>query len=285
MGYAVQNFLNLAAAIRSCNLSGVRVFDLGSQDVKIFDEVDYENLVGFIAQFNGDKSRIPELVEGKFPAVISARDVFSAAGFEYSCCDFDQRSETIYLDFNTLAFDRTLYGTFDLVMNAGTTEHISNYIAVFFLMHQICKADGILFNEVPLSGWTNHGFNNLTAKFWHTLCWMNSYRTLLAQVKYISDHSRSGGDFGGEHIRFIKNLEEAVTVSSTIEIIFQKATKRGFIPPYDAILPNNNSGASIAKLVMGSLRPFIASGALTADEALATTVQFLEYQGFPVDFP
>ena len=66
MGYAVQNFLNLAAAIRSCNLSGVRVFDLGSQDVKIFDEVDYENLVGFIAQFNGGKSRIPSLWRESF---------------------------------------------------------------------------------------------------------------------------------------------------------------------------------------------------------------------------
>ncbi len=275
MGYAVQNFSQLGDLIEQVGLNGRRVMDLGSQDVTIFNEPDYRNLADFVRRFGGDAARVRGLIGPNFPAVITARDVFAAAGFEYICCDVDQRPGTVYIDFNDLAFDRALYNKFDLVMNAGTTEHLSNPVAAFFLMHQLCRRGGLLFNEVPFSGWTNHGLNNLTAKFWHSLRWMNSYRVLSATIKYIPEAHPDDGNFGGEHLAFIQDLDEAAKVSSSIEIIFQKTLDRGFIPPYDAVCPTDDDGTAVEALVRGSLRPFVAGGALTEAEAAKTTNRFL----------
>ena len=279
MGYAVQNFWDIAELVSSAGLTGKRVIDLGSQDVKIFGDADLMLLQECVQRLGGDPARIRKLVVPPYPVVISARDVFEAAGYDYICCDVDQRPGTIYVDFNTLAFDRSLYGKFDFVMNAGTTEHLPNPLAAFFLMHELCASGGLLFNEVPFSGWTNHGLNNLTAKFWHTLRWMNSYRVLLANVKYVPDNHPLDGNFGGEHLAFIDNLSKAAAVSSSIEIIFQKTDTRGFVPPYDAVFPTDDGGKAIGQLVMGSLRPFIVNGSLTDKQAEKTVNQFLAYQG------
>ena len=109
--------------------------------------------------------------------------------------------------------------------------------------------------------------NNLTAKFWHSLRWMNSYRVLSATIKYIPEAHPDDGNFGGEHLAFIQDLDEAAKVSSWIEIIFQKTFDRGFIPPYDAVCPTDDDGTAVEALVRGSLRPFVAGGALTEAEA------------------
>lgn len=284
MGYAIQNFWRIADLVQSVGLTGRRVIDLGSQDVRIFSDADFKLLEESVRKFGGDPARLRTLFVPPYPVVISARDVFEASGFEYVCCDVDQRPGTVYVDFNTLAFDRRLYGEFDFVMNAGTTEHLPNPLAAFFLMHQLCATDGMLFNEVPFSGWTNHGLNNLTAKFWHTLRWMNSYRVLSATVKYVPDTTPRDGNFGGEHLDFIANLSRATETSSSIEIIFQKTSSRGFVPPYDAVFPTDDGGRAIGQLVMGSLRPFIVNGSLTAAEAKKTVNQFLAYQNLPYKF-
>jgi SAM-dependent methyltransferase len=285
VGYAVQNLLQLRALLQSEGMTGRRVADLGSQDVTIADQTDVDNLIDFVRRFGGDVTRLSKSVDGRLlPTTIPARDVFSCAGFAYVCCDVDRRPGTIHVDFNSLAFDRTWYDKFDLVMNAGTIEHLANPAAAFFFMHHLCRAGGVLFNEVPFSGWTNHGLCNLTAKFWHSLQWMNSYRVLSATIKSVPAQHPDEGNFNGEHLAFITDLDEAARASSSIEIVFQKTDDRGFVPPYDAVFPTDDTGAALAALIMGSLRPFVESGALREAEAFATTNQFLDYQGLEYRF-
>ena len=281
MGYATGSLLKIAEMLENTGQKGRRVLDLGSQDVTVFDEGDLDNLSTFVARFGGDVGRLRSLFPGPFPALTAVGEVFSAAGFEYICCDVDRRPKTLYIDFNALDFDQTLYGRFDLVMNAGTTEHLANPVAAFFLMHHLCKVNGILYNEVPLSGWLNHGLNNLTPKFWHTIQWINDYRVLWAEAKPVDQTLGADGNFGGEHLKFITHLDGAGDVSSSIQILYQKTSNRGFVPPFDAVIPTDDGGKALAELVMGSLRPFVACGALSADDAISTTNEFLVYQCLP----
>jgi hypothetical protein len=278
MGYAVGSLIDLGELLQSAKVAGKRVIDLGSQDVTIFDEADLQNVRKFITTFGGDPDFSHPTFNGAFPGIISARDIFSAARFEYSCCDVDRRPGTVYIDYNTLAFDQSLYGKFDLVLNAGTTEHLPNHLAAFFFMHYLCREGGLLYNEVPLSGMFNHGLNNLTPKFWHTLRWMNSYRVMLARIKKVQLSQVDDGNFGGRHLDFIENLRDIEQDSSCIQIIFQKVEDRGFIPPFDAVFPIDDGGKALADLVYASLAPFVACGSLGRDDAVASVNAFMLMQ-------
>jgi hypothetical protein len=280
LGYSTGNLAKLGDLIRSNEFAGRRIIDFGSQDLKIFSRDDLSTLQSFVGSLGGPRNYLDKTREEQFPLLLTAIDVFTAAGFQYTCCDVDQRPGTVYVDYNTLKFDRSLYGKFDIVANVGTTEHLPNPVAALFLMHWMCRTGGILFNEVPLSGWTNHGLNNLTAKFWHTLRWMNSYEVLSAKIKY-SDLGADNENVTGPHLDFIENLRRAGENSATIEIVFRKTSDRGFVVPYDAVLPQGDGGKAIAKLVMGSLGPFVKCGALTHKQAVETTDAFLAYQNLP----
>jgi len=278
MGYAVGSLVHLGQILRSTQIRERHIMDLGSQDVTIFDGADAQNLQGFIKEFGGPPDALSAKLAGPFPIIIPAAEIFSAAGFVYRCCDVDRRAGTVYVDFNTLAFDQSLYGQFDIVMNAGTTEHLPNPLAAFFLMHYLCRKDGLLYNEVPLSGWFNHGLNNLTPKFWHTLRWMNSYKVMCAIIKPVDVVPVNDGNFGGKHLDFIGKLSELEQRSASIQIIFQKVEDRGFVPPFDAVLPEGGDGKVVADLVWGSLSPFVTLGSLSPAAAVASVNSFMSMQ-------
>jgi hypothetical protein len=213
--------------------------------------------------------------------MVPAADVFNAIGVSYTCFDVDDRPGTIYVDYNTLRFDRSLYGQFDVVANAGTTEHLGNPNACFLLMHQCCRVGGLLFNNVPLCGYANHGLNNLTPKFWHTLRWMNSYDVVDAHVNYVAATHERDGNFYGEHLEFIRDVDQATRVSATIELTFRKTQGRGFVPPFDvdAAVWNAGDGQAVGRLLAGSLMPFVTMDALTQAESDACINDFLHLQG------
>jgi hypothetical protein len=276
MGYKTECLIELADILRSAELTGKRVIDLGSQDVTLLDSGDVQRVREFVALLGGGRDWSVPSLRGSYPIVIAAREIFVAAGFDYTCCDVDRRPGTLYVDYNSLAFDRSLYGKFDLVLNAGTTEHLPNPAAAFFFMHYLCRKGGLLYNEVPLSGWFNHGLSNLTPKFWHTLRWMNSYCVLSAIVK--KDETSDPGNFGGPHLDFIENLDELPQHSAILQIVFQKTEDRGFIPPYDAVVSTDDDGKALGDLVYSSLMPFVTCGSLTRKDAAASVNALLLLQ-------
>jgi len=57
-------------------------------------------------------------------------------------------------------------GTFDIIINAGTSEHIRKQDECFQNIHNICRIDGLMFHVVPKSGsWSNHGFHHYNVEF------------------------------------------------------------------------------------------------------------------------
>jgi len=118
----------------------------------------------------------------------------------------------------------------------------------------------------------------LTPKFWHTLRWMNSYEVITAVIKPVNGDSANDGNFGGKHLDFIENLSELKQQSASIQIIFQKVEDRGFVPPFDAVLPEDGNGKVVADLVWASLLPFAVCGSLSRAAAAASVNGFMSKQ-------
>jgi hypothetical protein len=57
---------------------------------------------------------------------------------------------------------------FDLVINAGTTEHVSNQENAFRVIHDLTKRGGMMNHEVPAGGMIDHGFFSYQAEVLHS---------------------------------------------------------------------------------------------------------------------
>lgn len=66
-------------------------------------------------------------------------------------------------------------GTFDVVTNFGTSEHVSDQAAVWRNMVEAVRLDGILVSHTPHSGWTNHGIFYPTVSFYVDLAMLNGF--------------------------------------------------------------------------------------------------------------
>src|SRR5207244_461624 len=79
------------------------------------------------------------------------------------------------LDLNRDAVPRKLRGRFDLLVNAGTTEHVANQDNAFRVMHDLTASRGLMMHTVPGGGQMTHGLFVYTPKFFWHLCRENGY--------------------------------------------------------------------------------------------------------------
>jgi hypothetical protein len=271
MGYAPAMF----EEIGNLELPSKEVLDVGAQDVSIGSTAELEQLNGFISKHNSSGKL---LAINQFPTVIEAREVYARAGFSYTCIDVDERPGTLRVDL--ARFDiprpRSKYG---LVVNVGTTEHLASPAATFALMHEMCAEGGILYNDVPLFGLGNHGLMNPTPKFWHALIWMNSYKALSVRTRTCDESAMDRGNFFHDYLDYMEGLRNIVGVSSLITAVLEKKTSWPFVVPFDAVFNDDKRGLSLAQLLIGSYRPFVATGAYTEQEVVAGINNFLNMNG------
>lgn len=64
---------------------------------------------------------------------------------------------------------------FDLVTNAGTTEHVFNLAQCWRTIHDLTKPGGYIYGEQPTQGYLDHGLYNLQPTFVHDLARHNAY--------------------------------------------------------------------------------------------------------------
>lgn len=94
---------------------------------------------------------------------------------EYESVDVAPGLKTTILDLNFNHIPEYWIGTFDLVLNLGTTEHILNQWNSFEFMHDAARIGGHIFHQVPMSGWTEHGYFAYRPQFFLDIAQANSY--------------------------------------------------------------------------------------------------------------
>ncbi|MBP6917371.1 MAG: hypothetical protein KBB94_00450 [Legionellaceae bacterium] len=196
--------------------------------------------------------------------MISAKEIFEHIGFDYTSFDVDRRENTTYLDYQSYCFPRELYGHFDAMFNAGTSEHLIAPITQLFFMHQATKVGGLMWHDVPMFGYGNHGLNNLTPKFWMMLAVYNDYEIVQARLTDVDVESQDPHNFFHEHLSPIEGLREWPYKSAVINIVFRKKHDFCFIPPFDIDDPSPSPHTE--RIMRAALSPFQKMSSITADE-------------------
>lgn len=112
----------------------------------------------------------------------SSREFWRALGFDYRCLDFEGHRDSFALDLNKDPVPAAMAGAYDLVVNAGTSEHVANQGHCFKVMHDLCKVGGLMMHEVPGGGLMNHGLVNYNPKFFWHLCRENNYGPIALRI-------------------------------------------------------------------------------------------------------
>jgi SAM-dependent methyltransferase len=130
-----------------------------------------------------------------------AQPFWQALGFDHTSIDI--AGGVIRLDLNNDRVPEKLRGAFDLVINAGTTEHLANQENAFRVIHDLTRPGGLMYHEVPGGSCTDHGFVAYQPKFFHRLLQQNDYQNVMFKVvasppvpvpTYIHEYNRPYGD-------------------------------------------------------------------------------------------
>ena len=232
MGLGAAFLSDLAELKRSGELDGAhRVVEIGAQ--QLADSlVQSAELVEACRLFGCVKPLLLTPVGAKrFTAAAPFSDVFwSALGFEHTAIDID--GPAIPLDLNRDSVPDGLRGTFDLVINAGTTEHLANQENAFRVIHDLVRPGGLMYHEVPAGGLIDHGFISYQPKFFFWLCEQNDYK-LVRFTMTESAHSPVPAHMRNLNRRFGGAMPEHVP-DWTLRVALRKRWDRPFFTPIDA---------------------------------------------------
>jgi hypothetical protein len=102
-----------------------------------------------------------------------------ACGFKYLALDIFNADDTILFDLNLQDPGPELAGQFDLVTNFGTTEHVINQYRSFKTAHELARPGGLIYHDLPFSGYHNHGYFCYNPIFFRHLAEANGYRVVM----------------------------------------------------------------------------------------------------------
>jgi hypothetical protein len=132
-----------------------------------------------------------------------------------------------------------------------------------------------MIHDTPIFGLGNHGFVNLTPKFWHSLIFFNEYKCLEADVRNVPGNSTGidTANFYLPHFDFIRGLKEQSFHGGIIHIILKKEKEDVFIPPVD--LWPDMTDENIVAVLTNAMANFEHSNSLKKGEIEKTIYRFL----------
>lgn len=137
---------------------GKRVVTLGTL-YPFLEQHEYKRLVKY-----GVNKDIPEHIFSKhiFVELLGAELCHSLDVSDY------QQSEIICnLNYQ---LPESLFGQYDVVVDLGTLEHLSNLSVALNNIFSLLKQDGLYYFSLPCNNWVNHGFFQFSPTFFIDLC-------------------------------------------------------------------------------------------------------------------
>lgn len=207
MGIGVQVIADLLTLKKSGALDGCRrVIEIGSQQLANSALDAGDTLDELYERCSRPGVALGEPTVDFTTEAPPSRAFWESLGFEYAAVDFSGHRESLAVDLNSQSVPENMKGRFDLVINAGTTEHVANQDNAFRVIHDLAAANGVMYHEVPSGSW-DHGLINYTPKFFFRLMQYNDYRKLI--------------------------LRERRPEDMTIRAALQKRSARAFVTPLD----------------------------------------------------
>lgn len=164
---------------------GSRVCDIGA--TQLFGDADQAASRAFL-DFYADRhtgAKRPDHAQKELEAIANdgfLGDLLVLAGFDYVALDIFHATNTVLFDLNIHEPGPALAGTFDLVMNLGTTEHVLNQLRAFQSIHALAKVGGLIYHDLPMAGYPNHALFRYDPLFFGTMIAANHYEVLLHEI-------------------------------------------------------------------------------------------------------
>jgi hypothetical protein len=161
-----------------------QVLDIGPQTIYFVRAEQIREFFGNQADATAEdgklKAEIERLIYFSTPRAGERTTMFSEitdlTNIEYASIDVCpglRNTEILDLNFDVLP-DR-MRGRYDVVFNFGTTEHIINQWNCFEVMHDALKVGGVVYHQLPASGYLDHGYYCYTPLFFRELSDANGY--------------------------------------------------------------------------------------------------------------
>lgn len=167
--------------------SGGAILDVGSSNLYCAERDDILALLGRrVGALTADHHGLADrLAAGSYYDPVSggtngafAGELFEAMGLRYLSIDIADGYRTQIIDLNRQSLPAELAGTFDLVLNFGTTEHVLNQYNSFKVIHEATRAGGYIFHSLPSVGFVDHGYVTYTGRFFFDLAGYNDYEVV-----------------------------------------------------------------------------------------------------------
>ena len=245
MGLAYDTILHLINLRRAGHLpDGAKVVEIGAQQLSNSFLRGKEALAQLYQAFDRDpvdlgsphEVNIVNGIELQAETAPASQAFWESLGFSYSAVEYGGHRGVTSLDLNRDSVPPSLQQSFDLVVNAGTTEHVVNQDNAFRVMHDLAKVHGVMMHELPGGGMMTHGVVSYNVQFFWLLCRDNNYDVIDLTVTHAGDGPisndviESNAKFG----RSLNPLRSRISVPIfLISAILQKQTDRPFATPLD----------------------------------------------------
>jgi SAM-dependent methyltransferase len=102
-------------------------------------------------------------------------ELIELTDLDYVAFDVVNARKARLFDLNNHRLAQAKRETFDVVLNFGTTEHVLNQFNAFRVMHDAVKPGGLMFHQVPTTGYVNHGYYLYHVPLFEELADANAY--------------------------------------------------------------------------------------------------------------
>lgn len=159
-----------------------KILDIGPQNIYFAREEQVREFVknqGTGAQNQKLDAEIARLVYFSTPRPGERTTLFSEitdlTNIEYNSVDVCPGLKTEILDLNFDTIPDHMRRHYDIVFNFGTTEHIFNQWNCFEFVHEALKLGGVVYHQLPASGYLDHGYYCYTPLFFREMAQANGY--------------------------------------------------------------------------------------------------------------
>jgi len=174
--------------------AGDSVLELGSQQINNDIIANLKSLDGLAELFSVEpfakafdwKTVDPEYLQSGMAHLPEnaplARHLYEHLGLKYDSVYIDDNPRSLRLDLNYDFAPKERRGRYALVTNLGTTEHATNQLNAFKIIHDFTAPNGIMVHSLPFQGFETHGLVNYTMKFFWLLVRSNMYHVIDADI-------------------------------------------------------------------------------------------------------
>lgn len=165
--------------------SACKVLDIGSSNLYSASE---DQVKSFVRQFSAVKDDAELSVfaariargSGYDPVKGGLNESFvgellERCGMTYHAFDIAKGYGTTIFDLNQERITDRWRGSFDAVLNIGTTEHVVNQFNSFEVIHDAVRSGGYMVHQLPVSGFSDHGYFVYTGRMFFELASFNQY--------------------------------------------------------------------------------------------------------------